>query len=313
MLLDRYQGCLLGLAIGDALGAPVEFLSLAQIRQHYGPEGITDLVAMRHFAAGTYTDDTQMSIALAEGLLDCPAGDLSTQMAAVARRFVAWSSSPENNRAPGNTCLRACSNLARGIPWQQAGVAGSKGCGTAMRAAPVGLRYHRDAARLQEVAVESSRITHGHRAALAAAAAVAAVVSAALDDATPEQLDEVALTTGAPGSPEVEQRLRQIPTVLDLDPPAAFEVLGEAWVAEEALACGLYCVLRTPDDYRATVLAGANSTGDSDTIACIAGAISGARLGSAAIPAAWRQQVENRELLLDLATRLHQAWQADQV
>ncbi|MGB9626385.1 MAG: ADP-ribosylglycohydrolase family protein, partial [Phycisphaerae bacterium] len=102
-------------------------------------------------------------------------------------------------------------------------------------------------------------------------------------------------------------KVRQVPTVLGEAPPKAMSVLGDAWVGEEALADALYCFLRSPDEHRATVLAAANSNGDSDSIACIAGAMSDAFNGVEAIPERWRRGVENGEYLTDLAKRLHAA------
>lgn len=87
----------------------------------------------------------------------------------------------------------------------------------------------------------------------------------------------------------------------------ALRHIGEGWVGEEAVALALYCVLRYPDDYVAAVRRGANTDGDSDSIACIAGGILGARLGLAAIPADWRERCEHRDELIDLARRMAKA------
>lgn len=304
-MLQKYQGCFLGLAIGDALGLPTEFLSLAQIHQAYGPTGVEDLMGCHGFPPGTFTDDTQMSIALAEALLAADGSDLDTQMQAVARRFVAWAGSPENNRAPGNTCMSACRRLAEGASWRESGVAGSKGCGTAMRTAPIGLLYHRDQTTMLRVAIASSQITHGHPCALAGGVATALAVSLALDNTPPLAILETVVEVCQPISTEFAAHVARVPALLGTSPAAAMVELGEAWVAEEAIACALYCFLRTPDDYRATVLCGANSEGDSDSIACIAGAISGAYNGLDAVPVEWRERVEHGELLRDLATRLY--------
>ncbi|MBI2300795.1 MAG: ADP-ribosylglycohydrolase family protein [Armatimonadetes bacterium] len=283
-MLGHYRGCMLGLAIGDALGGPTEFHSAAQIHQRWGPAGITDLEGYHSFPAGTFTDDTQMSLAVAQALLDAPGDGLDAVMAAMAARFVEWYDSPDNNRAPGNTCLAACARLKSGADWRHSGVARSKGCGAPMRAAPIGLRYHAQPDRLLEVARASSLITHGHPCALAGAAAVALAVSLALDKREPAEILDTLLECCAPLSDEFVRHLARVPRALEHEPDDAFRVLGDAWVAEEAVACALYCFLRTPGDYRATVLCGANANGDSDSIACIAGAISGAWLGEAAIP-----------------------------
>lgn len=309
-LRSRYHGTFLGLAIGDALGWPVEFLSLHQIRQFYGPHGITDLVGNKAFLIGTFTDDTQMSIALAEGLLAAPYDDSEAQMAAVAKRFVAWSTSPENNRAPGNTCMAACRNLADGADWRTSGVGRSKGCGTAMRSAPIGLLYHRDVANLTARAIDSSRMTHGHPCALAGGLATAAAVSLALDGTPPVALVEQVAALCEPVSNETAAAIRRVLGVAHQPADQAMAALGEGWVAEEAVALALSSFLATPTDYAATIRRAANIGGDSDSVACIAGAISGAYNGVEAIDAGWREVIEKADYLVELADALYDRWRA---
>ena len=305
---DRFQGALLGLAIGDALGRPTEFLTtMDDICGTFGPEGVTDFEADRH-PAGTYTDDTQMTLAVARALIAAGHKPLDDLMSAMAREFVAWEKSPDNDRAPGLTCRAGCRNLARGMPWHEAGLAGSKGCGSAMRAPPIGLYYHSDEARLIGVARASSLPTHGHPTALAAAVATALLVAWAVH--ADEPLDYPGRLTSTMskvnGGDEVASLARRVETVLDLPPERVLcrGVLGEAWVGEEAVASALYCFCRSPRDYRNTVLTAANTVGDSDSIACIAGAVSGAFNGLEAIPASWRENVEDSGYLHVIALQL---------
>jgi len=317
--LAAFEGAMLGLAVGDALGFPAEFRTRGQILASFGPAGLTDLVALHDPAwperphilgtrhpAGTVSDDTQMTIALAEGLLDAPAGDLDARMTAVARRFCTWAQAPDNDRAPGNTCLEGCARLAAGMPWRTAGVAASKGCGSAMRVAPIGLLYGRDPAAVLEVARASSLLTHGHDAAVEGAAAAALLVALALDKRTPRQMYEAVMQEVAPRSADLRRCFELLPGLLGAPPEVALsrDGLGEGWVAEEAVASALWCLWREPDDYRRAVLLAANTTGDSDSIACITGGIAGALHGAAAIPAVWRERVEHVATLRDLAARL---------
>jgi ADP-ribosylglycohydrolase len=139
MVTRRASGSLFGLAYGDALGAQTEFLSAAEILARFPPDG------PRHppldpSGVARVTDDTQMTLAVGEALLAAdqhysPATLEETLRAA----FITWMDSPDNNRAPGMTCLRSCGGLARGLPWLRATDASSKGCGANMRVAPVGL------------------------------------------------------------------------------------------------------------------------------------------------------------------------------
>ncbi len=289
---ERHRGCILGLAIGDALGMPTEFLTLEDIRRRFGPQGVHGFEAGQ-WRAGCFTDDTQMTLALAEAIL-AAGRDASVDevMAEVTVEFVHWMKEPPGaHRAPGNTCLTGCRNLAAGVPWRQAGVADSKGCGSAMRAAPIGLAWPGDYARVCEVAIAQSLATHGH--------------PAALEGEEPEaMLDRVIAPTGDI-SDEFVAQLAVVREVLHAREDEAWRQLGRGWVAEEAVAGALYCFLRSPNDCRATVLRAANTDRDSDSLACIAGAISGAHNGIDAIPEEWRDRVERVGYLTDVAHRLY--------
>ena len=313
---------MVGLAVGDALGFPTEFRRRAAILDTFGPDGVTEFVAQldprwparpaiigRGHPPGSYSDDTQMSIAVAEGLLGGSGDDVDRVMTRIASRFIAWSRSDDNDRAPGNACMTGCRNLARAVPWRQAGVADSKGCGSAMRVAPIGLLCWRDQARLLELARASSRLTHGHDAGVEGAAAAALLVALALEKKSPAEMYQAVLAECGPRSADFDRCWRKLPGMLD-QPPAfvlSEQGLGESWVAEEAVASALYCHWLSPTDLRACVLTAINTDGDSDSIGCIAGSISGAYNGSAAIPEHWRHGVENSALLQQLGERLHAA------
>lgn len=308
-LQSRFRGCLLGLAVGDALGAPVEFLqALEDIAEKYPPYGVRDFEPWQH-PAGTYTDDTQMSLAVARALIEAGDGGLDELMSVMAREFVQWSTSDDNDRAPGCTCMTGCRRLASGTDWREAGVAASKGCGSAMRTAPIGLHYWQDEQRVIEVARASSLPTHGHPTAVAAAAASALLVRWALNDDDPaEYPHRLARVMRAMGDgDEVAVLVERIPDVLDEPPERVLREggLGLSWTGDEAVASALYCFCRSPRDYRDTVVTAANTIGDSDSIACIAGAISGAYNGLGAIPAHWCRDVEDSGYLLEIADKLY--------
>ena len=306
---EQFTGAMIGLAVGDALGFPTEFISRAEILRRFGPSGVTGFVPSHGHAAGTYTDDTQMSLAVAHGLLEAEDSSLEAMLSCICQRFVTWSNSPDNNRAPGGACMSGCRNLEQGAPWREAGVANSKGCGTAMRVAPVGLRFYKDLDRLVEVARATALPTHGHPAALEGAAAAALMVALALRGESPAQMHAEIMRRCGGRSEDFDACLSRLPAALD-DPPEralALGGLGEAWVAEEAVASALYCVWRHPDDYRAVVLEAINTDGDSDSIGAIAGSVAGARLGLAGIPREWAQEVEDSTLLQEMGRRLWQA------
>lgn len=313
------EGSILGLAIGDALGFPADFRRREQIITAFDG-GIRDFVALhdprwpprpvimgKTHPPGTYSDDTQMTIALAEGLLETrDDDDLDVRMNAIGRRFVAWSSSPDNDRAPGNACMTGCHAFARGVPWIMSGVADSKGCGSAMRVASIGLLYAGAPEQLQTLSRAQSLLTHRHDAGVEGAAAAALLVALAMQRKSPQTMYDAIMAECAPRSPDFAACLAKVPRMLDLPPEIALsnDGLGEAWVAEEAVASALWCFWRSPGDFERVVTTAATTDGDSDSIACIAGSIAGAYVGIDLIPERWRRHVENAAGLTALARRI---------
>jgi ADP-ribosylglycohydrolase len=301
----KVQGCILGLAIGDALGYPTEFMSLSQIHQQYGPNGIQDFEPSSDHPPGTFTDDTQMTIAVTEALIEAGHRDLDNLMRVMARRFVEWAESSDNDRAPGATCLSGCHNLKQGEHWRDAGIKDSKGCGSAMRSAPIGL-FYRELDHTLEVACASSLLTHAHPTGVAAAAGAAIAVKLLLDGTKPEDLITHLIEITGHLDEDYKNKILQVNDVLPEAPADAMDIIGEAWIGEEAVASALYCFLNSPDNYAKTVLTGANTSGDSDSIACIAGGLSGVFNGIGKMPTSWVNRVEESERLRDLASRIVQ-------
>jgi ADP-ribosylglycohydrolase len=323
-LRERFTGTILGLAIGDALGHPTEFMGIESIRARWGAEGVTRFEPAGRHPAGTFTDDTQMSIAVARALVRAGRQPVDDLMAVMAEEFMNWSVSAENNRAPGGACMSGCSSLRRGVAWRRAGVADSKGCGAAMRAAPIGLFYASDLDRLVEVAAAQTALTHRHPTAFASAVAAAAGVAWLVREHPLDGLlgfvvecvervsDPLLESMGCEprlieryGRREMLEALEKTAEVLDRESDDVCRLLGGAWIGEEAVACALWCVLRARGDFRETVLRGANSSGDSDSIACIAGSFAGAHGGTHAIAREWAEDVEQSARLEALASALH--------
>ncbi|HEU5160378.1 MAG TPA: ADP-ribosylglycohydrolase family protein [Streptosporangiaceae bacterium] len=324
-------GALLGLAIGDAMGFPTEFNDIAQIAAKCGPWRTMPLPLSSGRAY--VTDDTQMTLALGEGLIEAlAAGPLTADRMEppVRERFIQWWDSPENNRAPGMTCLRACEALSRGGAWQAASEVGSKGCGANMRVAPVGLIPGLDGRQRSGAAQLQSALTHGHPTALAASDLTAHTIWLLTQGTGPAELlpllreyahqtrsiyradwlgdlaehahdpDRASFT--ARGWDECLAVLDRLEAALaaadpEIDPCLA---AGEGWIAEEAFATGLYCFLLLPEDPQAVVRRAAYSSGDSDSIAALAGAFAGAYHGADAWPEGWVRDIEYRDRLLAL-------------
>jgi len=326
-LRERVQGALLGGAIGDALGAPVEFDSLEMIRRTYGDEGITDFVPA-YGRLGAITDDTQMTLFTAEGLLwasDPPSRVAPTDpVTSVYQAYLRWLTTqgrhpagadtdepsvglfavPELHslRGPGTTCLTALSSGEMGTMEDR--LNDSKGCGGVMRVAPVGLW---DAVDPFDLGCRTAAITHGHPSGFLSAGFLAEVIAHLIADAHIDEAVERARASLA-RRPESAECLHAVERALELATtrrasPETVAALGRGWVGEEALAIGLYCA-RTTEDFAFGVGLAVNHDGDSDSTGSIAGTILGARLGVPAIPNAWVKAVELSETITAIADQL---------
>lgn len=305
---NKFRGCMLGLAIGDALGREIEFIHSKEDIEVITRGGVSDLPE-----PAIYTDDTQMTICIAEALL-AGAGDEDVFMKALTKQFVLWydlqyGPDKSQRRAPGNTCLTACLQLKQGMRWEEAGIPASTGCGSAMRSAPIGLFFNK-VEKIVDCAINSSRITHPHELALCSSVGTALITNLALNNEP--------VGSWANELVKVVSFNREFKSIINLaaeqaasrtDPWFALsaECIGEGWVGHEAVASALFCCMMHPNSYKDAVLMAANTVGDSDSIACIAGAFMGARFGTDGIPARWIDKIENRDKLIDLADRLFEA------
>ncbi|MGW4893272.1 ADP-ribosylglycohydrolase family protein [Kitasatospora sp. NPDC004240] len=339
---DRVRGALLGGAIGDALGWPVEFLQLHQIREQYGPDGVTGLPTGGRIAE--VTDDTQMTLFTAEGLIRGFvrgwSGGGGSVPEAVHGAYQRWlltqqQGSPDSTqpgvpydgwllrqpflyarRAPGNACLSGTAYHrefeAPSAPGRPGPInAHSKGCGTVMRSAPFGLA-RLGAEQAFGLALQCAQLTHGHPTGYLAAGAFAALVERVaggtpLWTAVGETIEQ---TAEQPRSEETVRALRRAVRVAEEDggPSAeAVERVGLGWIAEECLAIAVYCALAAapgPDPAREALLLAVNHSGDSDSTGAVCGNLVGAAYGAAALPRDWTEAVEGREVLLRVADDL---------
>ncbi len=331
-----FRGCLLAGAAGDALGAPVEFMDIGAIRARFGPGGIRDFVPYGG-KSGAITDDTQMTLFTAEGLLRCANRGRMSGVGAdflwiVGHAYQRWLHTQGKGgrrapdllsgglirnrelfarRAPGITCLSALRAMGANIRLAEND---SKGCGGVMRAAPVGLFVaHREGARLDparrafELACDIAALTHGHPAGQHPAGVLAVLVLCLVQGATlTEALAEAwaLLVT----RPEHGDTLAAITLAAMLagqvgDPDDHLRRLGQGWVGEEALAIALYCALRA-DSLEEGICLAVNLTGDSDSTGAIAGNLLGALYGVVAIPGRWLAPLELRGAIEEVADDL---------
>ncbi|MHC3002519.1 ADP-ribosylglycohydrolase family protein [Gordonia metallireducens] len=340
---DRFVGCIVGGAVGDALGGSVEFMSRSAIIERFGPSGITSY-APAYGGTGTITDDTQMTLFTAEGLLrawlrDCDGG-ISCFAAATARAYLRWFITQgehprhgvlpmgertswltghrelHSQRAPGNTCLSALRSTTRpGTPADN----DSKGCGGVMRAAPVGLfasRAEWSAVGTFDLGTAIAALTHGHPSGSLTGGVLAVMVRELVEGAT---LDEALAASKdiLRTKSQHEETLAAIELAERLAsdalaPEEAISRLGEGWVAEEALAISIYCAL-VGSDFEAAVVLAVNHDGDSDSTGAITGNLLGARDGIGVVPGRWLEQLELRGVITEVATDLYDFadWELD--
>jgi ADP-ribosyl-[dinitrogen reductase] hydrolase len=312
-----------GGAVGDALGAPIEFDDLQRIRKRFGENGVSELQEA-YGVVGAGTDDTQMTLFTAEGLIrahvrgvERGVSDAAGVIGHAYARWLAtqgeqprvWSSPPDgwlagapemhHRRAPGNTCLRALE--ADRIGTIEEPLNDSKGCGAVMRSAPIGLSLALPRGRVFDVACEAGALTHGHPTGYLAAGAFAELIAGiardgmtidlALDQAEWRLFDWPA--GGAAETIKAIEGARELarPGNGIGATPEAVESLGGGWVAEQALAIGVYCAL-VARDFSHGVLLAANHSGDSDSTASICGNILGALHGIESVPPGWVAQLE---------------------
>lgn len=337
---NLFRGCLLGGAVGDALGAPVEFMSRKAIMHQFGEPGIRDYVPA-YGKLGAITDDTQMTLFTADGMLRgyvryCMRGIGPVFASVTAHAYLRWlitqghrsnallSDTPDgwllehrelfSRRAPGITCIAALKAL------RQSGDAAkndSKGCGGVMRVAPVGMFIanwllagecpDEKISEAFSIAAEIAAITHGHPAGQLTAGVFSTIVALILAGMPLAQ---------AIGRAKIE--LRKFPDheetlcaiekaeMLAVSHPSQSSVIGEmgeGWIAEEALAISLYCALSATDFESGVVLA-VNHDGDSDSTGAITGNLLGAVMGLDMIPSHWLENLELGTVITEMADDL---------
>jgi len=336
--IDRFRGCLIGGAVGDALGYAVEFWSETKIFSRYGRTGITDYEL--HDGKALISDDTQMTLFTATGLLigttrGMTRGIMGEYPDYIRYSYLDWLKTqkeryplPEGDhyswlmnvpemfsrRAPGRTCLKALEDSRKRSVENP--INESKGCGGVMRVAPVGLYFCDKDMPVEEVArigAEAAAITHGHPLGWIPAAALAQIIceicrnNDSVYDAVMKTLD----TQGKmwPDSKHKEYFLELMRKAVDLagtkkDDQMTIHQLGEGWVAEEALAIAAYCALKYEDDFEKAIVASVNHKGDSDSTGAICGNILGARLGMKGIPQKYIENLELKDVILEVADDL---------
>ncbi len=343
--VEFYEGCLLGGAIGDAIGAPIEFVqSVASIKSRCGANGVSGYTEYED-GTGGFTDDTQMTLFTAEGILRARhraliKGITGAERQIVYHSYLRWlytqgveidpSKITEGvynidsgwlvkekflfqRRAPGNTCIDSL----------KSGVAGdigikineSKGCGGVMRVAPAGLAYFDDREKAFETGARFAAITHSHPSGYLSAGTFSAIISGlargeALADAVERSLNILKKWDGHAETLWAAERAVNW-SMSEPAEPETLEKLGGGWVGEEALAISIFCALKFPDDFKRGVLLSVCHGGDSDSTGSIAGNMLGLINGRGAIPSEWVEKLRGREIVERMARDLHILYKGD--
>lgn len=344
----RFRGVLLGGAVGDSLGAPVEFMERTEILSWFGPGGIRDFVPVDG-RLGAITDDTQLTAFCAEAILRAHAAgaereDIAAHALERSRSYLRWlltqgetqslldapqswlMNQPDlyHRRGPGQTCLASLRAMrALGESAENT----SKGCGGVMRVAPIGLfhsHWHSESesfdACVFAAGAQDAALTHGHPSGHLPAGFLALLI-ALLVAGVPLEIALERARRRLLAHPHHEQTAAAVDRALVLartDPgdPVQLASLGYGWVGEEALAMALYCAVgceRTGGDLEGAVVLAVNHDGDSDSTGAITGSLLGALRGEQAIPRRWLDLVELRDIVTTLADDLGTLpdWQRD--
>lgn len=307
-LASLIETCFLGGAIGDSLGADIEFASLAQIRKRF-PDGFADLPE-HDGTAGAITDDTQMTLFTAEGLIRASVRHAERGIchppSVIHHALLRWLATQcevpnididrvgliddprlHARRAPGGTCLSA---LRSADGFGEPACNDSKGCGTIMRVAPIAFMAPNE---ISDLAMQTSALTHGHRTGQEAAAAWALILAAlaagiGIEEAAAEQINSF-------GS-ETRLAIEQAIGAQRDGAPETVETQGQGWIAEEALSIAIYACICARDFEHGLTIAVTHS-GDSDSTGAIAGNALGLMFPDQVRSHRWAKQVECTDLI----------------
>ena len=306
-LLDRFRGCLLGGAVGDALGMPTEGYTAQEIMSRFGPikEMLPALESHFHsgLLAGQFTDDTEETLLLAESLVESCGFSAESFAERLASWGRIWTMDERLNRGVGFVTRSALEALIAGTAWQQSGLS-IPTCGSAMRASPIGLLYHFNLDLVRCYADLQSLPTHASPAARAASVAVAIGAALGLHGFSKEAVVHAAASYARRLDEQFGDKLLYACSLKDMPAGEALERIGTSPLAIETVPAAFYLFLNL--EAEEGLIAAASGGGDTDSIASIAGSLYGASQGASWIPCRWLKALEERKSIEDAATGLWQ-------
>jgi len=299
-LLSKFEGALLGTCIGDALGMPLEGMSIDEIKSKYGR--VTEFLDGR-LPKGSYTDDTEMMIAVAEAILE-----RGLDINHIAMKL-AKSHNFERGYGPGTLYILR-SNL-RGKSWTEISPkifgSGSFGNGCVVRSTPIILLLHKYASLLDTVLENTCKITHAHKFAIEGVKIFAKALTLALSGKK-DGKEYIEAINNVCQSKVFSEKFKMIGKMLseEYSEKDVVKLLGNGVEVYNSLPIAIYSYLKFIDSFRESVIYAVNLGGDSDSIGAITGCLSGALHGSDNIPEMWRYDVEAYDKLIRLANELYE-------
>lgn len=300
---DRFLGCLLGLAIGDALGSRLEGYTTEAVRR--SDVSMTEyLDELWGWSQGRWTDDTKMALALADSIIASKGFDPEQ----AAKHYLKWYESSDW-RGIGRVTQQSLSNLKEGSSWKDSGVRAdwAAGNGTAMRVAPIGLLNFDNLEKLSRDAGNDAIITHNNHEAVTGSVAVAFAISllvkGSIDirELIPETVDLI-----HPSAVLLRLEMAQKLFEQGVGPDDALLDLGTRGYVVETVASAFFCFISAADSFETAVYHAIRGGNDTDTTAAITGALSGAHLGFEAIPLKWREEVEDAARIERVAAEIYE-------
>lgn len=323
-LIDKFKGCLIGGAVGDALGYPVEFLDYDTIQKIYNGD-ISRYSMTLHEAL--ISDDTQMTLFTASGLIraDLLKKDNIEYEKNIYEAYQDWYNTQfkrddeciytswlyeieklHSQRYPGTTCTGSLASRKMGSINNR--INNSSGCGGVMRVAPIGLYIKDDIDKVFLLGCESAALTHGNNNAIIPAGVLASIINKIVY--TNKDLKNIILESINLVKKHFKNDTDDLIALLYSAVQCSFsndtdieviEKLGEGWHGDEALAIAIYCALKYHDDFESALVAAVNHSGDSDSTGSITGNILGAYIGYSNIPEYYKNNLELHDVILTIA------------
>ena len=320
--LDKFQGCIIGVAVGDTLGHPFEGVIREQIYSRFND--FKEFITSNKKLFNTYTDDTQLTLHTARALIQGSGFNEDYFI----REYIEWLEDPPIG--PGFGCISSIQKLKYGISWKKA-ASNSGGNGTAMRVSPIGLFYNKDTKNLKNFALQSSIITHSHPAASAGAIVVARAIAFLLDktietEFSVDEFFDVVISSISNSREEIWDELikilNKVKNSLNISLEAGLikfsqvgvkapyfieDYLGKAFVHPYTLstvACAIFIFLKNLNSFEECIFQLATAGGDSDTVGAIGGSLAGAYFGKGNIPLDLIQLVRGYKNILNISEEL---------